>query len=186
MTAGLFTRSLVGAAAVAMISQQAAAQGSPPSSFVGRGFADGCNAVFCSWDDFAPTVFAFGLTLNPQISLNLAPIACHGCRRNDHPAANPLGITFTLPNGHGNPKAGGTSTTAFDSHGPDGSPGNSGNTAAAIGTPAGPGNIPQNGSPSALQSVDLLVTTAPEPTTWALMAAGLVGLVPLIRRKRRD
>ena len=154
MTAGRF-RSLLLVAALGLISGQASAQGQHPASFPGQGFSDSCNSTFCSWDDFAPTEFAFGLTINTPESLKPDTyIACHSCLHSGETFLVPPGLSFKGPNDVGN---------SDDEHGKSGD---------------AHGGAPVNTLAD--------VTTTPEPATVALMATGLLGLIPVIRRRRRD
>ena len=124
--------------------------------------------------------------------------ACPACTVTSRPFMIPPGLLFQLVNEHGDGSVSGTQgNSAVSGSGDEGSNdrgiGNGGGSIVvpASGTTAGAG--PSNaaalvagGNVAALTPAEIAVTTSPEPATILLIASGFLGLLPAVRRKRRN
>jgi len=124
--------------------------------------------------------------------------ACPACTVTSRPFMIPPGLLFQLVDEHGNGSASGAhGNSAVSGSGDEGSNDRGiGNSSGSIVVPAsgatagaGPSNaaaVVAGANASALAPAEVAVTTSPEPATVLLIATGFLGLVPVVRRKRRN
>jgi hypothetical protein len=164
--------------------------------------AKSCEALLCSWDDFLPTTTTATVsqTFGPPGLLSLGSFTdCIGCIAIEGSAFSPRGFAFGLAklNGNGGAPglvvseaaraAGGSNGSAPSPGGPSGAEGVGLEVASSV---TSSGTPPVTGAAAAAAAAvtattDVPVTTNPEPGTVALLATGLLVLVPVIRKQRR-
>jgi len=199
---GIARAALIGTAALTLGSLPAAAQ-DVQFSTTGAFSGGGCTATSCAFGNFTLTFQPVGSTgfLNGSlVDLGSFFASCSGtsCAQTTFPA----GVTFTLTINQTIP-SGGTGNFAGTI---SGSLAFNPTLSALIWTPTT--NTLQVGSPAANYSlvvdntgnfniegpsstnpnetvVKAFVTATPEPSTVALMATGMFGLIPVIRRRRK-
>jgi len=201
---GFARAALIGTAALALGAIPAAAQ-TVTFSTTGAFSGGGCTTTSCTFGDFTLSFTPVGS--NAFFSGSLVDLGSFtaGCSVASCAETNfPSGVTFTLTINQTNPSSGSgafvgsiAGTLAFD---PSFSslvwtPTPSSLTLGTVGLTgtynivvdntgnfniAAPGD--QNPNPTVVKA---FVTTTPEPATVALMATGMFGLIPVIRRRRK-
>jgi hypothetical protein len=168
----------------------------------------GCTTTSCAFDgftlSFAP-VASFSFLSGSLVDLGSFATQCVSCT----PGALqtfPSGVTFTLTINQSGPSAGSgafagsiAGQLSFDPSFSSliwtplpnsltlGTPGLTGTYALVLDN-TGNFNIeaPTTGENPNVTGVKAFVTTTPEPSTVALMATGMLGLVPVVRRRRKQ
>jgi hypothetical protein len=199
---------VIGASATALAAFPAASQTATFSTSGQFSMGGSCSITACNFGGFVLTFAGDGAstaTTGSFIDLGTFSLSCPGCA--DGTTASMLsGSTFTLTINQtsptpGTPSFSGTLTGSIGFNPTtgglfwtpnNGSVSSDGVTYSLIETDVGGGNLGVNIStptPSLNPNTTsvkgfLTVTTTPEPSTVALMATGLVALVPLVRRRR--
>lgn len=117
----------------------------------------------------------------PSTDLSAFASDCQACKVDSRPFMIPPGLLFQLMSGQGG--AGKSHADADHDDDSKGSPG-AGPVSAGGASAATLGAAQARSFANAAAVTE--VTSNPEPSTIALMATGLVGLVPVLRRKRRE